>query len=186
MHPHHWRTLDGKRGFSSLCVSKAPQTINKSLSPFTQTLSPRHCLGITLWRETTEYALAFSRPLFIGKGHNAFAICTLLMLVGTGISQNFSHYILRKLTAVFISPNVRKQNSLQQRKAHYDNIIPVPYKKDLTISWSSIYTKKFVIRSEWKGKIIYLQNTLGNWIKLWLYLPRTREIAMINILNVKI
>lgn len=60
--------------------------------------------------ETTEYALAFPRAIFIGKGDNGFALYMSLRLVGIGTSQDFSHFILKK---VLILPNVRKENSLQ-------------------------------------------------------------------------
>lgn len=79
-----------------------------------------------------------------------------------------------------VSSKMYGNTILDSKRKHSGKImIPVPLKGDLTISWSKI-------RSGWKGKIIDLQNTLGKWIKLWLHLSRTREIAMINSLNMKI
>lgn len=69
--------------------------------------------------ETTEYALAFHRAIFVHKGDNHFAFYISLMLARTGTSEGFPHSILfhfkpcLNITPVFILPYVRKQKPLQ-------------------------------------------------------------------------
>jgi len=102
------------------CIISSSNYQQTIVTSFVETFSPRNYLGRTSRMETTEYALAFSRAIFISEADNGFALYMSLMLVGIGL---FSLYSYKGHPCIYLTKCKRK---------HRANImIPVPLKKIL-------------------------------------------------------